>query len=114
MCHLKIILYVPEIHPVTGVGFCEREDDGHVFKVFLLLCLRASHVILLQRIGQSLRQVGPFNIQLERFEEAVHDTSSSLTYLALSGPALGSKVCKMLKACLVRVLYTGWRRRAIW
>ena len=28
-------LYVPEIHPITGVGFCEREDDGHVFKVYL-------------------------------------------------------------------------------
>ena len=46
-------LYVPEVHPVTGVGFCEREDDGHVFNVFLLLCLRVSHVILLQRIGQA-------------------------------------------------------------
>ena len=31
-------LYVPEVHPVTGVGFCEREDDGHVFKVLLFLC----------------------------------------------------------------------------
>lgn len=26
-------LYVPEIHPDTGVEFCEREDEGHVFKV---------------------------------------------------------------------------------
>ena len=25
-------LYVPEVHPLTGVGFCEMED-GHVFKV---------------------------------------------------------------------------------
>ena len=78
-------LYVPEVHPVTGAGFCEREDDGHVFKVLLFLCFRASHVILLQRIGQSLRQGGPFDIRLERFEEAVHDTSSGLTYSALSG-----------------------------
>lgn len=26
-------LYVPEIHPDTGMEFCEREDEGHVFKV---------------------------------------------------------------------------------
>lgn len=29
-------LYVPEEHPLTGVGFCEREDEGHVFKVSIL------------------------------------------------------------------------------
>ena len=26
-------LYVPEIHPLTQTGFCEREDEGHVLKV---------------------------------------------------------------------------------
>ena len=26
-------MYVPEVHPVTGFEFCEREDEGHVFKV---------------------------------------------------------------------------------
>jgi len=26
-------LYVPEVHPDTGLGFCEREDEGHVLKV---------------------------------------------------------------------------------
>lgn len=26
-------LYVPETHPVTGIKFCECEDEGHVFKV---------------------------------------------------------------------------------
>lgn len=31
-------LYVPEIHPVTKMGFCEREDEGHVFKVIVVLC----------------------------------------------------------------------------
>ena len=30
-------LYVPEVHPLTGAGFCEREDEGHVFKVVLFL-----------------------------------------------------------------------------
>ena len=28
-------LYVPETHPVTQQGFCEREDEGHVLKVKL-------------------------------------------------------------------------------
>ena len=26
-------LYVPEVHPLTGEGFCEREDEGHLLKV---------------------------------------------------------------------------------
>ena len=26
-------LYVPEDHPETGLGFCEREDEGHLLKV---------------------------------------------------------------------------------
>ena len=39
----------------------------------------------LQRIGQRLRKGGPMEIQLERFEEALHDTTSGLTYAALSG-----------------------------
>jgi len=30
-------LYVPEVHPVTGIQFCEREDEGHVFKVHVHL-----------------------------------------------------------------------------
>ena len=26
-------LYMPKVHPITGVEFCEREDEGHIFKV---------------------------------------------------------------------------------
>ena len=26
-------LHVPEVHSLTGVLFCEQEDEGHVFKV---------------------------------------------------------------------------------
>ncbi|XP_065899778.1 uncharacterized protein [Dysidea avara] len=62
-------LYVPEVHPITKVEFCEREDEAHVFK----------------RIGHSLRQGGPRHIHLERFEEALHDPSAGLTYPAFSG-----------------------------
>ena len=29
----KSHLHVPERHPITGYIFCEREDEGHVFKV---------------------------------------------------------------------------------
>ncbi|XP_065892094.1 uncharacterized protein [Dysidea avara] len=64
----KSHLYVTEVHPITGVGFCEREDEAHIFK----------------RIGHSLRQ-GNSNLQLERFAEALHDPSAGLTYCALSG-----------------------------
>ena len=45
--------------------------------------------IKLQRIGQSLRKGGPTEMQLKRFEETLfiylHDTTSGLTYAALSG-----------------------------
>ena len=34
----------------------------------------------LWRIGQSLRKGGPLELQLDRFEEALHDTTSGLTY----------------------------------
>ena len=27
-------LHVPEEHPLTGSLFCEREDEGNVFKVY--------------------------------------------------------------------------------
>ena len=30
-------LYVPEIHPDSGTYFLEREDEGHVLKVYLYI-----------------------------------------------------------------------------
>ena len=30
-------LHVSEVHPLTGVLFCEREDEGHVFKVVITI-----------------------------------------------------------------------------
>ena len=29
----KDYLYVPEVHPITGLQFCEREDEAHILKV---------------------------------------------------------------------------------
>ena len=29
----RTFMYVPEIHPVLGTEFHEREDEGHVYKV---------------------------------------------------------------------------------
>ena len=26
-------MYVPEVHPITQVGFCEREGEAHILKV---------------------------------------------------------------------------------
>jgi len=31
----KTHLYVPEVHPDTDKQFCEREDEGHIFKVWI-------------------------------------------------------------------------------
>ena len=35
----KAHLHVPEVHPVTGTLFCEREDEGHVLKVTTCACI---------------------------------------------------------------------------
>ena len=40
-------LYVPEIHPETGMGFCEREDEGQVLKVWI-------HVHVYVHVAQGL------------------------------------------------------------
>ena len=55
---------------------------------FNVVDLDLSVSFLFQRIGQSLRQGGHVDVQLERFEKALHDSSAGLTYTALSG------VCK--------------------
>ena len=43
----KTHLYVPEVHPVTGMHFCEREDEGHVFKVCVCVYKGVEHPTLL-------------------------------------------------------------------
>ena len=39
-------VYVPEIHPTTGIEFCEQEDEGHVFKVNTILLLPIGYIHL--------------------------------------------------------------------
>ena len=39
-------VYVPEIHPTTGIEFCEREDEGHAFKVSTILLLPIGYIHL--------------------------------------------------------------------
>jgi len=41
----KSQLYVPEVHPVTGTLFCEREDEGHVLKVLTCACTCDSYIL---------------------------------------------------------------------
>ena len=42
-------LHVPEVHPLTGLMFCEREDEGHVSKVLtvqyhlIILCVENNY-----------------------------------------------------------------------
>jgi hypothetical protein len=62
-------LHVPEVHPLTGSIFYEREDEGHVLK----------------RICRCTRNGGPSQLQLERYVEAVQSSDAGLTYPALIG-----------------------------
>ena len=95
--------YVPEVHPLTGAEFHEREDDAHVLKVccqgvpiwICILCTLINyfytltvtvHVSLpMQRIATSTRVGGPEQLKLERFGEALEDPTSGLTYQSLTG-----------------------------
>ena len=35
MVSFRTYLHVPELHPETGMTFMEREDEGHVLKVYI-------------------------------------------------------------------------------
>ncbi len=35
----KSHIYVPEVHPITGSVFHEREDEGHVLKVIITIAI---------------------------------------------------------------------------
>ena len=39
-------LYVPEIHPITQAQFHEREDEGHVFKVYYACVLCVTNLVI--------------------------------------------------------------------
>jgi hypothetical protein len=56
--------YVPEINKITNEPFHDREDEGHMLK----------------RMAEQVRKGGPKQLKLERYMEAVKDSSSSLTY----------------------------------
>lgn len=53
MVPFKDHLYVPEVHPVTGMQFCEREDEGHVFKVHVH-CMKLSIMVLSISVAVSM------------------------------------------------------------
>ena len=40
-------LHVPEVSTITGSVICQREDEGHIFKVKLLLCWVDQNFLLL-------------------------------------------------------------------
>ncbi len=73
-------------HPVTGSLFCEREDEGHIFKVNMAAIAKSYILItILQRIANSLRQGCAKDIRLEKFMEALQELNTGLTYPALTG-----------------------------
>ena len=62
-------LYVPEMDPITGDYFHEREDHCHILK----------------RIWKHTREKGPEGTNLQGFDDAVCDSSTGLTLAALRG-----------------------------
>ena len=66
---LTCYLYVPEMDPITGDFFHEREDHCHILK----------------RIWKHTREKGPEGASLQGFVDAVLDPSTGLTLAALWG-----------------------------
>ena len=64
---------------------------------------------LLQRIASHTRNGGPENIRLERFIEALHDSSSGLTYPAVMGSAFMRKRGYNTEANYIETV-CNWRR----
>lgn len=64
-----IHLYVPEVDPINGDYFHEREDHCHILK----------------RIWKHTREKGPDGMNLKGFDDAVQDPSTGLTLAALRG-----------------------------
>ena len=65
----KDYLYVPEVSEKTGEPQHHREDHNHVLK----------------RIAGSLRKDHIPNVNLQAFVKAMNDSSTGLTYTALTG-----------------------------
>ena len=65
----SLYLYVPEVDPITGEHFHEREDHCHILK----------------RIWKHTREKGPEGMNLQGFDDAVKDPSTGLTLAALRG-----------------------------
>lgn len=82
----RTYLYVPETHPVTKSEFHEREDFAHVLKVYIIHSfINPVYFYYQQRIAKSTRLGGSDELQVDRFEEALYDESSGLTFPALTG-----------------------------
>ena len=81
--------------PDTSSDFCEREDEGHVFKMPNALFVN------IQRTGNSLRRGCVRNIGVERFVEALEEPKTGLTYPALTGVRKQSVEDVVVKASLI-------------
>ena len=59
----RTYLYVPETHPESNCGFCEREDEAHVLKVSslyrsVMLCvIHTCTCFIYRELGTTLGQV---------------------------------------------------------
>lgn len=62
-------LYCPEVDPITGASFHEREDHCHILK----------------RIAKHTREGGPKGFNLRGLDEALIDPNTGLTQAALTG-----------------------------
>ncbi len=72
------------VHHITGYVVCQREDEGHLFKVIASLILKRTTLFFhFYRIGNILRQGRMPGVGMERFLEALKDKEAGLTYIAV-------------------------------
>ena len=82
---------------------CSRYIHGNLVLVWM------TRSVFFQRIGQPTRQGGPAYIDLERFIEALHDSTTNLMYPALTGAQKQSVDVERL----FRIWSALWRERGI-
>ena len=104
-------LYVPEIHPNTGVEFCEREDEGHVFKA------SGSYTILLTMEPLFCRElVTAYVVVVQKSYAWSTSKKLSMTLLlhsqSLHSVESESSRWRMWSVSSVMTWLCGWKRRA--
>ena len=94
-------LYVPEVHPVTGLDFCEREDEAHALKVSLcdymyasVTCLSLVCMHIARTHARTHTHTHTLNVYTVYTTNYIHSTWYKCTHIVIHAMPL-----RLLNAC---------------